>query len=285
VLLKPLPLVEPERLVGVWHTAPGLNIPLLNQSPATYFTYREQGKVFEDIGLWNDYSVTVTKQGEPERAPVLSITDGVLPVLRVQAEVGRIFTRADDAPGAPPRAILTHGYWMRKFGGDRAIVGRTIEIDGRSTEVVGVLPASFKFLNETPSILLPMQLNRAEIFFGNFSFQGVARLRPGVSLAQANADVGRLIPAAADGFPMPPGFTRKMLDDVRMGPNVRPLSADVIGEVGPMLWILLGTVGFVLLIACANVANLFWCVRKGGSPSWRCGPRSVRAKATSHSRC
>jgi putative ABC transport system permease protein len=266
VLLKPLPLAEPERLVSVWHTAPGLNIPLLNMSPATYFTYREQGKVFEDIGMWDGNNVTITKQGEPERVPALAVTDGFLPVLRVQTQLGRLFNKADVDPGAPDRVILTHGYWTRKFGGARDIVGRTIEINGRSVEIIGVLPASFRFLSETPSILQPLRFNRATVFFGNFSFQGVARLRPGVTLDQANADVGRLIPVAADGFPMPPGFTRKMLDDVRMGPNVRPLSVDAIGDVGPMLWILLGTVGFVMLIACANVANLF-LVRAEGRQS------------------
>jgi predicted permease len=266
VLLKPLPLVEPERLVAVWHTAPGLNIPLMNQSPATYFTYREQAKVFEDIGLWDGNNVTITRQGEPERVPALAVTDGFLPVLRVQAQLGRLFNKADVDPGAPERVILTHGYWTRKVGGARDILGRTIEIDGRSVEIIGVLPASFHFLSETPSILQPLRFNRATVFFGNFSFLAVARLRPGVTLDQANADVGRLIRVAADGFPMPPGFTRKMLDDVRLGPKVRPLAADVIGEVGPMLWILLGTVGFVLLIACANVANLF-LVRAEGRQS------------------
>jgi predicted permease len=266
VLLKPLPLAEPDRLVSVWHTAPGLNIPLLNQSPATYFTYREQGKVFEDIGLWDGNNVTITKQGEPERVPALAVTDGFLPVLRIQAQLGRLFHKADVDPGAPDRAILTHGYWTRKFGGARDIVGRTIEINGRSVEVIGVLPASFRFLSETPSIVQPLRFNRANVFFGNFSFQAVARLRPGATLDQANADVGRLIRVAADGFPMPPGFTRRMLDDIRMGPNVRPLAQDAIGDVGPMLWILLGTVGFVLLIACANVANLF-LVRAEGRQS------------------
>jgi putative ABC transport system permease protein len=267
VLLKPLPFSEPERLAAVWHTAPGLNLPLLNMSPATYFTYRELGQVFEDIGIWDTWSVTVTRKGgEPERIRVLAMTDGTLPVLRVPAQLGRVFSKEDCAPGTPQRAILTHGYWQRKLGGAHDVVGRNLEIDGRPVEIIGVLPASFRFLQADPAILLPLQFNRAEVFFGNFSFQAVARLRPGITLAQANADVGRLIPASADRFPMPPGFTRKMLDDVKMGPNVRPLSADVIGDVGQLLWILLGTVGFVLLIACANVANLF-LVRAEGRQS------------------
>jgi predicted permease len=266
VLLKPLPFSEPERLVGVWHTAPGLNLPLLNMSPSAYFTYRELGQAFEDIGMWQTWSVSVTRQGEPERIGVLGVTDGTLPVLRVTPHLGRFFGKEDCAPNTPERAILTHGYWQRKFGGARDIVGRTLEIDGKSTEIIGVLPASFTFLQTDPAILLPMQFDHAKLFVGNFSFQAVARLKPGVTMAQANADVGRLISVTADRFPMPPGFTRKMLDDVRMGPNVRSLSADVIGDIGPLLWILLGTVGFVLLIACANVANLF-LVRAEGRQS------------------
>ena len=95
------------------------------------------------------------------------------------------------------------------------------------------------------------------MFVGNFSYEGVARLKPGVTIAQANADVARMIPLVAQRFPLPPGFTKQMFEEVRLGPNVRPLAKDVIGDVGRVLWILLGTVGIVLLIACANVANLF----------------------------
>jgi predicted permease len=266
VLLKPLPYSEPERLVGVWHTAPGLNLARLNMSPAMYFTYRDHGQVFEDIGMWDTWSLTVTRQGEPERIRALVTTDGTLPILRVAPALGRALTKEDCAPNAPDRAMLTHGYWQRKFGGARDVVGRSLELDGKPVEIIGVLPASFTFLNTDPAILMPLRIDRAKIFIGNFSYQSVARLKPGVTLAQANADVGRLITVATNGFPMPPGFTRQMLDDARVGPNVRPLSADVIGDVGQLLWILLGTVGFVLLIACANVANLF-LVRAEGRQS------------------
>src|SRR3954471_13261530 len=116
VLLKPLPFAEPDRLVGVWHSAPGMGIPLLNQSPATYFTYRESGRVLEDIGMWDNGQVSITGRGEPERVRALLVTDGVLGVLKVQPLLGRLFTKADDSPGVPRRVILTYGYWQRKFG-------------------------------------------------------------------------------------------------------------------------------------------------------------------------
>jgi putative ABC transport system permease protein len=257
VLLKPLPYHDAERLVGVWHTAPGMNIPVMNQSPATYFTYREDGRVFEDIGLWNNGSVSVTGIGEPERVEGLFVTDGTLPVLRVQPALGRTFSRADDTPAAPGRVLLTHGYWQRKMGGDPGVLGRSLVVDGVPREIIGVLPAGFKFLTITPQVVLPFQIDRSKVFVGNFSYQALARLKPGVSLAQANADVARMLPLVVERFPLPNGFTRQMFDEVRMGPNVRPLAVDVVGDIGRTLWVLLGTVGIVLLIACANVANLF----------------------------
>ena len=257
VLLKPLPFDEPDRLVGVWQTAPGLNLPLLNQSPATYLTYREANHVFEDVGLWDTRMVSVTGAGEPERVEALNVSDGLLPILRVQPALGRRFTADDDKPGAPDRVMLASGYWQRKFGADPSVVGKVVTVDGKAHEIIGVLPAGFAFLNANPQVVVPLKINRAEVFVGNFSYQGIARLKPGVTIEQANADVARMIPMVVDRFPMPKGFTKQMYYDLHLGPNLRPLAEDVIGDVGRVLWVLLGTVGIVLLIACANVANLF----------------------------
>jgi predicted permease len=257
VLLKPLPFDDADRLVGVWHTAPGLNLPVLNIAPALYFVYRDEGRVFEDIGIWRNSAVSVTGAGEPERVDALMVTDGILPLLRVDAALGRRFTKEDDTPGAPERAMLTHGYWQRKFAGDRHIVGRAVNIDGRPFEIIGVLPEGFRLLDRNPQLLLPIRLDRARVFVGQFNFRGIARLKPGATIEQANADVARMLGLVVERFPLPPGFTRQMYDDAKIGPNVRELAQDVVGDVGDVLWVLLGTVGFVLLIACANVANLF----------------------------
>ncbi len=257
ILLKPLPFSEPGRLVGVWHTAPGLGFPLVNQSPATYLTYREEGRVFEESGMWDNGTASVTGRGEPEQVDALDVTDGTLPALRVQPFLGRRFDRRDDSPGTPGTVMLTYPYWQRKFAADRSVVGRGINIENEPYEIIGVLPESFRFLNYNPQLVLPLRIDRAEVFIGNFSYQGIARLKPGVTLEQANADVARLIRRLPEKFPLPPGFSLKMLEDIHMGPNVRPLVQDVIGDTGRMLWVLLGTVGIVLLIACANVANLF----------------------------
>jgi len=256
VLLKPLPYDEPERLVGVWHTAPGIGLKELNQSPANYFTYRDENHSFEEIGLWAERSASVTGVGDPEQVRTLLVTDGTLKALRIRPLLGRIFAAQDDLPSSPQTVILTYGYWQRKFGGERSVVGRRILVDGKAHEVIGILPANFKLLYAKPLLLLPFQFDRAKIFMGNFSQKGLARLKPGVTREQANADVARMLPMVPEKFPPPPGFNVKLFEQARIGPNVRPLEKDVIGDVSNVLWILMATVGLVLLIACANVANL-----------------------------
>ncbi|HET7617879.1 MAG TPA: ABC transporter permease, partial [Vicinamibacterales bacterium] len=257
VLLKPLPFDDADRLVGVWMSAPGLGFPKMNQSPASYFTFREGAQVFENFGLWDNTSVSVTGTGEPERVQALLVTDGTLPALRVPVQIGRRFTPDDDSPRTPERVMLTDAFWTRKYGRDPSVLGRLLTVDGTPREIIGVLPASFRFLNYDPQLLLPFRFNRAEVMVGNFSYQGVARLKPGATIEQANAEIARLLPTMVDKFPLPSGFTRQQFDDIHLGPNVHPLAEDVIGSVGRVLWVLLGTVGIVLLIACANVANLF----------------------------
>jgi predicted permease len=255
VLLQPLTFPAPDRLVGVWHTAPGLGFDTVNQSPATYFTYREDAQAFEDIGLWDNTSVTVTGLAIPERVTAIEVTDGTLTVLGVTTLLGRLFSKGDDTPGTPETVILSYGFWQSRFGGAPDAIGRTLTVEGTPREIVGVMRADLQFLAYAPSLYLPLRLDRAKAKMGNFSYQGVARLRPGVTIAQANEDLARLIPIAVDRFPG--GIERSMIDQARFGPKVRPLEEDVVGDVGRVLWVLLATVVLVLLVACANVANLF----------------------------
>jgi predicted permease len=244
VLLKPLPFHEAERLVSLRQHAPhGAGT---NHGPATYLTYRENQEAFEAIGAWDPTEVSITGGGDPERVQALLVSATTLPLLRVHPVVGRVFSTEDDTPGNPLRVVLTHGYWQRRFGGSRAVVGRTLVIDGRPREVIGVLPSSFTFLRTRPEIVLPMPLDADAPRGISFGFQSLARLKSGVTLAQANADVARLISL------LPPVFAR-----LELRPNVRPLADDVIGDVGETLWILMAAVWVVLLIACGNVANLF----------------------------
>jgi len=255
VLLKPLPFADPERLVGVWHTAPGLGFKVMNSSPATHFTYREESRAFEDLGLWQNASVTVTGLAEPQQVDALLVTDGMFPVLRARPVLGRSFSRADDTPGSPETVILSYAYWQRKFGGDPGAIGRRIIVDGRARDVIGILPQSFRFLHLEPALFLPLRLNRAQVFIGQFGYQGVARLKPGFTLEQANADVARMLPLMLEKFPLPPGLTPEMVREVKLGPNVRPLKEDAVGDVGKVLWVLMGTVGIVLRVHDKKVAG------------------------------
>ena len=257
IILKPLPYPQPASLVGVWHVAPGVMPGPLQQSAATYFMYRDSAQVFQGIGLWSSGSATITGRGEPEQVESLSVTDGTLPVLGIRPDLGRTFTKEDDSPAGPDAVLISHRYWHRAFGGRGTAVGESLTVNGRARQVVGVLPENFRFLRGNPAIVLPLKLNRADTHALGFNYQGLARLKPGVSIAQANADVERLLPSLTERFPLPPGFTKKMFDEARFGALVRPLDVDVVGDIGNMLWVLLGTVSLVLMVACANVANLF----------------------------
>jgi putative ABC transport system permease protein len=255
VLLKPLPYPKPEELVGIWHTAPGIGIKEVNVAPSLYFSYREENRVFQEVGLWDSGTASVTGLAEPEQVRSLMVSDGLLPLLRIPPVLGRWFSREDDSPGTQETVILTYGYWQQRFAGDPKVIGRMLQVDSRPRQIVGVMPAHFRFLDLKAAILLPQRMDRSKVYVGNFSYQAIARMKPGVSLAQANADVNRMIPLMYR-FPMPPGFSRKLFEDARLAAALRPLKRDVVGDIGGVLWVLMGTIGIVLLIACANVANL-----------------------------
>ncbi len=256
ILLKPLPFPRQDRLVAVMQTAPGVGIKDLNTSPGDFFTYREESSTFADIGLWRGGSETVTGIGDPERVVTIAVTAHLLPILGVQPALGRAFTEQDDMPAAPDQVLLSYGYWQRKFGGDRAVLGQRINAGGVAREIIGVLPRSFWMLDEKPDLVFALKLDRAKATMGGFNFRAIALLKPGVTVAQANADVARMIPLERNKFPVFPGMTLKMFDDARFAPNVRLLKQDAVGDIGKTLWVLMTAVGLLLVIACANVGNL-----------------------------
>jgi len=257
VLLKPLPYNHPEQLIGVWHTAPGIGIKDLNMSPSIYFIDREQNTTLQDIGVYSSDELNVTGAGEPEHVAGLDVTDGTLPILGVTPALGRLFTRKDDSAGAPQTVLLSYGYWQRKFGGASSVIGRSITVDGKPREIIGVLPRGFHFLDQQDAaLIIPFQWDRGKIKLGNFSQVALARLKPGVTQEQASADMARLLPVVLRSFPAPEGFSASLFEKARIMPNLRPLKQDVIGDIGNVLWVLMGSIVMVLLVACANVANL-----------------------------
>jgi predicted permease len=257
ILLKPLPYPQPESLVAVRLTAPGMNLYDVPLSPSSYFLLREQSRVFDDIGLYDPVLASVTGVADPERVHALKMTDGVLPILRVRPMLGRGFMPADDSPGGPDVVILGYGYWRRKFGADRSVIGRTINVYGKPQEIIGILPADFRFLDEPdPALVLPFKFDRAKTLLGNYSYHAVARLKPGMTVANASTDVARILPLVLQNFGPPPGFSLALFEQAHFGPNLRFLKQEIVGSIAKALWLLMGGLGLVLLIACANVANL-----------------------------
>jgi predicted permease len=271
VLIKPLPYPNADELVTISYTPENIPNGLSGSEPSMHFTYRDETRAFTSLGFWQQSAATLTGLGEPERVRALQVMHGTLETLGVQPMLGRTFTDAEHgpAPEGPLPVVLSYGYWQRRFGGDEAVLGRELAIEAPNgsgtlplagpSQVVGVMPADFRFLNMTPQpdVILAVRLDPArQIILGNFSTQAFARLGPGVTPAEARADVERMFAIWVDAWPLFPGLTREDLASLRMKPVVRPLKDDMVGSVASTLWVLMGAIGAVLLVACANIANL-----------------------------
>jgi predicted permease len=264
VLLKPLPYPDPGELVAVWHTAPGA--PGLTDvsgglrlSPSMLVTYQDESRSFDKIGMWVEASSSVIGIGDPEQVASIAIMGDVLQAFRVPPLLGRWLEPADEVPNSARHVMLTYPYWQRRFGGDPNVVGRTITLDAGPAEIVGVMPRGFRVLDTAADLLIPIPSARTGLPPYPFYGKGVARLKPGVSIEQANADLARLLPRWVERFPYPNGggdAKANYLDGWRITPAIRPLKQDVVGDVGKVLWVVMGTIGVVLVIACANVMNL-----------------------------
>jgi predicted permease len=256
ILLKPLPYPHPDELVELSHTALGVHLADAGSAPFLHFTYREQGRSFQDVGLFAWRNHTVTGLNEPETAQCLDVTAQVLPILGVQPSLGRWFSEKDDTRGSPQTVVLMYGWWQARFGGDRSVIGRSLIVDGIAREVIGVMPANFRLLDREAAFLLPVQFDRNKTILGQVSYRGIARLKPRVTVEQASADVARMIPIALRDFPPQAGLTLKDFEDVHFAPKLQYLKRALIGDIAQTLWVLMGAIGIMLLIACANVANL-----------------------------
>lgn len=263
VLLKPLPYPESDRLVSIWHDAPGAPgltavAGGLNLSPSMFVTYREDNRSFASIGLWQPITANVTGLAEPERVPAVLISGGVLSTLGVRPWLGRWLDEADESPGNAQVVVLGHRYWQSRFGGDPNVIGKTITINAFAAEIVGVMPEGFRIGDTAADLIGPIRFDKARLIPPPFCCYGVARLKPGVTIEQANADLARMLPIWVDRFPFAGGNSGEelYLDGWKITPSIRSLKADVVGDIGDVLWVVLAMIGIVLLIACANVTNL-----------------------------
>ncbi len=252
VLLRPLPYPEQERLIELVHEAPGLGIDELLASPAMYFGYRDHGRTFEAVGLWDwDGSpVTVTGAGVAESVASVEVTHEVLGMLGANPIMGRGFSESDDLPESAPTVIISFAYLQRHFGGADPL-GQTLVVDGIPRQVIGVLPQWFRFFDYPADVFYPLRPIRSEAGFPSGDGRGIARLKPGMTLRDANADATRVIPLVNEEYGRP-----GVLEQTQFGPKLRWLKDAVVGDVGDALWLVMGTIGLLLLIACANGANL-----------------------------
>ncbi len=261
VLLRPLPYGEPDRIVGAWHDLKGINMPKGNQTAATYFSYKRLARTIENIGVYQEDAVNVsdpTGGAAPQRVTSAWISAGVIPVLRVVPLRGRNFTEAEDLPKGPNVVIISEGIWRSRFGSDPQVLERTLEVNGQTRQIVGVMPARFRFPNASTQIWLPVAIDPTEQFYGGFNYDGIARLKPGVSIATAERDFAAILPRTPELFPMmAPGVpTQMILDQAKPAPRLVPHKEDVVGGIAKTLWIVAAAAGLVLLVACANVTNL-----------------------------
>ncbi|HMX29503.1 MAG TPA: ABC transporter permease [Blastocatellia bacterium] len=248
VLLRPLPFHEPDRLAIVWEDAAQIGFPRNTPAPANYADWKAQNKVFEDMAAINWRNFALTENGEPEKVEAQAVTANFFSLLGVKPLLGRSFTAAEDAPGADRVALISYGLWQRRFGSDPALVGKEILLDGQKRTVLGVMPAGFQLLSKETGLWVPMAFSAEDLANrGGHYLTVVARIKPGVTLAQARADIAGVMQRINQDHPMH-GF--------ELGSVVIPLREELAGEVRPALIVLLVAVGCVLLIACANIANL-----------------------------
>jgi predicted permease len=257
VLLKPLPYPNADAIVSLHQTAPGASglasfssgLPL---SASMYFSYAEHNRTFQNMGVWVANASAVTGEKEPEQVATVAVSDGTLQALNVQPILGRWLGAEDQKIGAPETVVLGYGYWQRHFGGDASVIGRGIKMDSRQREIVGVMPPGFRFADTSADVIVPFRFVRSQLILPGFFLNGIARLKPGVTMQQANADLARVLPIWRSSWP----GNGPVYVAWRITPDLRGLKDEVVGSVGNALWLVMGTVGIVLLIACANVANL-----------------------------
>jgi predicted permease len=253
VLLRPLPYANPDGLVVVFDNFLNMGLPEISVSIPEFVDYRERNGVFTDIAAWFTGTANLTETGEPEQIRVAYVSASLFPLLGVEPAAGRAFTPEEDQPGNDTVVVLSHGLWQRRFGGDQGIVGKTLRLDGEAYTVVGIAPAGFQFPSQidvwAPIAFTPAQLDQQQR--GSRFLQVVARLKPGVTPERAGSEMAAIAGQLVEEYP-----NNYMMPGSGWTVTVVPLLEQVVGDTRQALLVLLAAVGFVLLIACANVANL-----------------------------
>jgi predicted permease len=261
ILLKPLPYPQPEQLVAVWLHAPGAAglanfAEGLRLSPSMYLTFAEHNRTFQSIGVWLSGTANVTGIAQPEEVRTMYISDGVLQTLNTAPTAGRWILTADQAPRSHEVAMLSYGYWQRRFGGDPAVIGRNIQVDSQTREIVGVMPRGFEVVNQDFDLLIPLAFDPRHQILAGFGFNAIARLKPGVTIGESDADIARMLDIWMDSWTNNDDGDPHFYKTWKISGAIRPMKQEVIGNVSSVLWVVMGTIGVVMLIACSNVANL-----------------------------
>ena len=248
VLLRPLPFHEPDRLAMIWEDASFIGFPQDTPAPGNFADWKAQTQTFTDIAARGNRSFNLTGGGEPEKIQAYEVTANFFPLLGVKPALGRNFSAEEDQPGANKVAIISHSLWQNRYGGDAGILNRGIVLNDESYKVIGVMPAAFQFGESYIKLWTPIAFTSQELAnHGDHYLNVVGRLKPGVTLEQANADIKAITKRIGERFPDQAG---------RLGANVVSLHEQMAGKMRRSLWLLLGAVGLVLLIACANIAGL-----------------------------
>jgi len=261
VLLRPLPYPDPQQLVSLRLTAPGAPglaefRDELRMSPSMYLTFAAHNRSFQTMGVWLPGTAGITGLAKPEQVNTALITDGVLQTLGVPAIAGQLLTAADQDPRGAQRVMLSYGYWQRRFGGDPNIVGRIINVDSQPRQIAGVMPRGFKIVNYDFDLLVPLAFDPVKEILAGFAYHGIARLRPDITISQADSDAARLINVWMHSWTNGPHTDPFFYKTWKITPALQPLKQAVVGSIGNLLWVVMGTIGVVMLIACTNVANL-----------------------------
>jgi predicted permease len=261
VLIRPLPYPDPQQLVSLHLNAPGAPglaefRDELRLSASMYLTFAAHNRAFQSVGVWLPGTASITGIAQPEQVNTALITDGILQTLNVPAAAGQWLTAKDQHPRGAQRVMLSYGYWQRRFGGDPSVVGRTISVDSQPREIAGVMPRGFKVVNYDFDLMVPLAFDPVKQPLAGFAYRGIARLRPGVAIAQADADVARLLNVWMDSWTNGPGSDPHFYLTWKIMPALLSLKEQMVGSVGNLLWVVMATIGVVMLIACTNVANL-----------------------------